>query len=348
MSDNSIIVAGSLSSEALERLQKVMRSSKASNTLKAYKDDFEVFAAWCASEGQKPMPAEGTVLAAFLAWYADTHKASSVARRLAGILWCHKTAGFPGLGDHQAVKMAMEGIQRAHGTRPTRKVPIVGLTLQRMLYSLAGVPAPPLLKQRDRTLMLMGYSGAFRREALCALNVEDLTLHPDRLDVLIRKDKNDQTGKGRIISAQRRPTSPDCAVHALTAWLAKTGIQAGPVFRSVTRHGAASTDRLDSQTVARVVKKAAVAAVFDPAGFSGHSLRAGHITEAARQGARLDQIMRISGHKSADMLLRYIRDADPLSGTSAAKIWVNGPALATVTQDAELDALLDELDEDEL
>lgn len=345
MAENSIIVAGSLSSEALERLQRVLRSSKASNTLRAYRDDFEVFATWCQSEGQKPMPAEGTVVAAFLAWYAETHKASSCARRLAGIVWCHKTAGFPKLGEHQAVQMAMEGIQRQLGTMPTRKAPVDGPTLGRMINTLTGTS---LTDRRDRALLLIGYAGAFRREALCALNVEDLTLHPDRLDIVIRRDKNDQMGKGRIISVQRRPTSSNCAVQALAVWMTAAGIKAGPVFRAVTRHGAPSVTRLESKVVARVVKKAAFSAGLNPALYSGHSLRAGHITEAARRGARIDQIMRISGHKSADMVMRYIRDADPLAGSSATKIWTDGPALAVVTQDGELDALLDELDEDDL
>lgn len=345
MAGNSIIVAGSLSSDAVERLQRVLRSSKASNTLRAYRDDFEVFSAWCATEGQKPLPAEGTVVAAFLAWYAETHKASSCARRLAGIVWCHKTAGFPHLSEHQAVRMAMEGIQRLHGTMPTRKAPVDGPTLGRMV---AALPGASLITLRDRAVILIGYAGAFRREALCALDVEDLTLHSNRLDILIRRGKEDQKGKGRIISAERRPNSPYCAVQSVFSWMTAAGVKTGPVFRAVDRHGTPDTTRLAPQGVARIVKKAAAAAGLDSRLYSGHSLRAGHITEAARRGARLDEIMRISGHKSADTVMRYIRDADPLAGSSAMKIWTDGPALAVVTQDGELDALLDELDEDEL
>ena len=109
-----------------------------------------------------------------------------------------------------------------------------------MVATLTGAA---MLTVRDRSLILMGYAGAFRREALCAINVEDFTLHADRLDILIRRGKDDQKGKGRVISVERRPKSPNCAVKALATWLTAAGIKAGPAFRAVDRHGTPSTTR---------------------------------------------------------------------------------------------------------
>ena len=98
-----------------------------------------------------------------------------------------------------------------------------------------------------------------------------------------------------------------CPVKALSAWLDASGIQAGPIFRVVYRHGKIRASRLTDQAVALIVKAAAEAASFDPARFSGHSPRAGLATSAASRGASERSIMAQTGRRSVQMVRKYIR-----------------------------------------
>jgi integrase len=76
--------------------------------------------------------------------------------------------------------------------------------------------------------------------------------------------------------------------------------------------------RLSDKAVARLVKRAAQDAGLDPSSLSGHSLRAGLATAAAKAGKSERSIMAQTGHRSASMLRRYIRDGDLFTDNAAA------------------------------
>jgi integrase len=168
--------------------------------------------------------------------------------------------------------------------------------------------ARPKRPDRDRALLLFGFSGAFRRSELVALRVEDLTETPDGLRVRIRHSKTDQEGVGQEIAIPRgtrlRP------VEALRAWLAAAGITEGPVFRRVTRHGVVLSDALAAESVADIVKHYAARAGLDPNVYAGHSLRAGFLTSGAEAGASIFKLMEVSRHKSVDTLRGDVRRAE--------------------------------------
>ena len=92
------------------------------------------------------------------------------------------------------------------------------------------------------------------------------------------------------------------------------------MFRSINRHGHLGRGRLSGIDVARVVKKLTERAGLDPAKFAGHSLRAGHATAAAIAGASERSIMRQTGHRSVQMVRRYIRDGSLFRENSAGKL----------------------------
>lgn len=98
-----------------------------------------------------------------------------------------------------------------------------------------------------------------------------------------------------------------CPVAALKAWLTDAAINSGPVFRAVDRHGNVSDQPLSDRAVALVVKRRASGAGLDPDIYSGHSLRAGFATTAAANGATERAIANQTGHKSMEVLRRYIR-----------------------------------------
>jgi antirestriction protein ArdC len=94
-------------------------------------------------------------------------------------------------------------------------------------------------------------------------------------------------------------------------------VQTGPLFRSVNRYCQVQPERLSGVDVARVVKKLALRAGLDAAKYAGHSLRSGHATSAAMAGASERSIMKQTGHRSVQMVRRYIREGTLFRDNSA-------------------------------
>ena len=280
-------------------------AEKASSTRRAYRSDVAIFAAWCASRGLEPMPATPGAVAAFLSAEAEGGaKASTLGRRCAAIRWAHEAAGHRSPTQDRAVASVMKGIRRTIGAAKDQKA---AATADRIAGMLATIP-DTLGGKRDRALLALGFSGAFRRSELVALTVADLEETAEGLRVTVRRSKTDQEGQGAVIAIPRgaRLRVPD----AVRAWLDAAGIVDGPVFRSVNRHGRVGAAALTDKVVALVVKRYAEAAGLVVADFSGHSLRAGFLTSAADAGASIFKMMDVSRHKSVDVLRGYVRRAE--------------------------------------
>jgi integrase len=177
-----------------------------------------------------------------------------------------------------------------------------------------------LIGARDRALILLGFSGAFRRSELVGLVVEDCSFNGDGLTVTLRRSKIDQEGVGRKIGIPFGANPESCPVRNVQAWITAAGITCGPLFRAVDRHGRVQVGRLSGLAVARIVKKLADRTGLDSAKYAGHSLRAGHATSAAIAGATEQSIMNQTGHRSVQMVRRYIRDGSLFRKNSAGKL----------------------------
>jgi integrase len=203
----------------------------------------------------------------------------------------------------------LKGIKRTHGTVSKQKTPILTEDLRMMLRlvpnSMHGV--------RDRAILLIGFAGAFRRSELVALDFSDLSFQPEGLLLTLRRSKTDQEGQGRRVAIPHGSHSETCPVQALDAWLRAAEITDGPVFRSVRKGGVVCESRLSGHAVALIVKRLAKKLGLTAESISGHSLRAGFVTSAARAGEPERRIMRQTGHKSIEMVLRYVRQANAFS-----------------------------------
>ncbi len=171
-----------------------------------------------------------------------------------------------------------------------------------------------IIGARDRALILLGFAGAFRRSELVGLDVEDCAFGKDGLTVTLRRSKTDQDGAGRKIGIPYGSNPETCPVRTIQAWIEQAGTIGRRLFRSINRHGQVQAGRLSGIDVARVVKKLAERAGLDPAKYAGHSLRAGHATSAAIAGASERSIMNQTGHRSVQMVRRYIRDGSLFPG----------------------------------
>jgi integrase len=172
---------------------------------------------------------------------------------------------------------------------------------------------------RDRALLLVGFAGGFRRSELAALGMADITETEDGLKVLIRRSKTDQEGEGRTIGIPYGSDPRTCPVRAYRAWLKASGITDGQIFRHF--HNRKMGERaISPQAVALIVKRAAERAGIDATDLAGHSLRSGLATTAAKNGASERAIMRQTGHKSVQMVRRYIHEAELFHDNCAGKL----------------------------
>jgi integrase len=303
-------------SPSLDQAREYIRASKAENTLRGYRADWRAFCQWCEGERIAPLPAAPETVAAYIAGCAGRLKVGSIQRRLNAIAEAHKAMGLDSPTHAAMVGNTMKGIRRTLGTAQSRKAAVLTDEIRSML----DVADDGTIGSRDRALILLGFAGAFRRSELVGLDVEDCTFSRDGLTVTLRRSKTDQDGTGRKVGIPYGSNPETCTVRTIQAWIELAGISGGPLFRSINRHGQAQAGRLSGIDVARVVKKLARRAGLDPAKYAGHSLRAGHATSAAIAGASERSIMNQTGHRSVQMVRRYIRDGSLFRENSAGKL----------------------------
>jgi integrase len=302
-----------LQAGSLEQARAYLDQAKAARTRRAYLSDWAHFAAWCGGQDREARPCSPATLVLYLTELAQTHKPSTLTRRLSAISQAHQAEGYHSPTQEAAVRSLMAGIRRTHGTAATTKKPLLLPDLAAMLDSLPD----DLLGLRDRALLLTGFAGGFRRSELVALDWEDIEFGPEGLAVTIRRSKTDPEGQGRKIGIPYGQTH--CPVRALEAWRDRAGGDQGPVFRGVNGHGNLLPGRLSDKAVARAVQRRAAAAGLNPEKYSGHSLRAGLATAAALGGASERSIMRQTGHRSLATVRRYIRNGSLFLENAAAK-----------------------------
>ncbi len=298
-------VALTLFEDDVTSARRYADEAKASSTRRAYRSDFAIFSAWCATRGLDPLPAVPAAVAAFLSAEADGGaKVATLERRRAAIRFAHLLAGLENPTNDRAVTVVMQGIRRSLGSARAQKA---AATADRMAVMLATIP-DTLIGKRDRALLCLGFSGAFRRSELVALELRDLDEVADGMRVTIRKSKTDQEGKGAsvaILAGVKLRT-----VEALKAWIEAAALTEGAIFRAVDRHGNVRPQALTAQVVALIVKRYALPAGLAVEDFSGHSLREGFLTSAADAGADVFKMADVSRHKSLDVLRGYVRRAE--------------------------------------
>lgn len=291
-------------SEVASRAKEYMGQAKSKNTVKAYRSDWNHFVAWCEGQGLESLPAAPQTVALYLTALAEAGlRASTLQRRLSSISQAHQAAGHQSPTHEMQVRTVWAGIRRVRGTEQRQVAPAVVEDVKAMIDALPD----SISGLRDRALLLVGFVGAFRRSELVSLNAEDFRATSEGVVITLHRSKTDQEGAGEEKALPYGANEATCPVRALKAWLEGAGITAGPVFRSVNRHGGVGATRLSDRAVANIIKRAAEGAGLDPALYSGHSLRAGFATSAARAGAEERDIARVTGHRSERVLRRYIR-----------------------------------------
>jgi integrase len=279
-------------------------------TRRAYKADLEHFRAWGGG-----IPTTDLQLAAYLAEQAATLKVATLTRRLAAISIAHKAQRLASPVSSPLVRATMRGVRREHGTAQRQAAPL----LREDLFIVLSAMGDRLKDLRDRALLLIGFAGGLRRSELAAIDLTDFERVREGTVLTIRRSKTDQEGFGRKIGIPFGRTI-HCPVRALDNWLTGARVDDGPVFRPIDRHGRVSLGRLSGEAVSLILRDRMATAGFDPAKYSGHSLRAGLATSATRAGVSTFKIRQQTGHASDAMLSRYVREGELFLGNAAGAL----------------------------
>ena len=298
-----------------------LKNSKANNTVRAYKSDFKDFGIFCAQNGFKSLPSEPKTVSLYLTHLSTKDaKMSTLKRRLVSIAVIHKLKGHYLDTKHPAIIENIMGIKRRKGSIQKSKKPILINYLKIIIDVIDKEVKKEIKKFRDRSIILIGFSGGFRRNEIVSLDHDDLDFVPEGLKINIKRSKTDQFGEGFIKALPYFDNSQYCPVVSLKNWIEISRISSGPVFRRFIKGSKLSENRLTDQTVALLIKEYLNLAGIDSKEYSGHSLRSGFATSAAESGVEERSIMAMTGHKSTEMVRRYIKDANLFKNNALNKI----------------------------
>jgi site-specific recombinase XerD len=298
-----------------------LRNSKAQNTIRAYKSDFKDFGAFCVKNGFKSLPTEPKIISLYLTHLSIKEaKMSTLKRRLVSIGVIHKLKGHYLDTKHPVIIENIMGISRKKGSYQRGKKPILINDLKAIINAIDQETIKEIKKKRDKALILIGLGGGFRRAELVSIDHEDIEFVPEGVKIIIKRSKTDQFGEGLIKALPHFLNKLYCPVLHLKEWLELSNIKSGPVFRKFNKGFNLSEKRLTDQTVALTLKKYLKLAGIENKNYSGHSLRSGFATATAESGADERSIMAMTGHKTTQMVRRYIKEANLFKNNALNKI----------------------------
>jgi len=283
---------------------KNLKNSKANNTLRAYQSDFRDFTAFCAKNGFSSMPTQPKILALYITHLSKSSKFSTLKRRIASISVIHKLKGHYLDTKHPIIMENLHGIKRTLGSRQKAKKPILINDLKLIIKVIDKE------KIRDKALILIGFAGGFRRSELVNIYYEDVEFVSEGVKILIKRSKTDQSGEGTLKAIPYFDNQVFCPVIALKNYL----------NNKFTDNFERRIFEISDKSVALIIKKYADKAGLDSSRYAGHSLRSGFATTAAEFGAEERNIMAMTGHKTTQMVRRYIHEANLFKNNALNKI----------------------------
>jgi len=298
-----------------------LKNSKANNTIRAYKSDFKDFGAFCQKNGFKSLPSEPKIVSLYITHLSikDT-KLSTLRRRIVSIGVIHKLKGHYLDTKHPLIIENLMGIKRKKGSFQRGKKPILVNQLKSIINAINKENTEEIKKIRDKTIILVGFSGGFRRQELVSIDYEDLEFLVEGVKIFIKKSKTDQFGEGMIKGLPYLNNHEYCPVLHLKRWIEISNIKSGALFRRFSKSYNLNEKRLSDQSVALLLKNYLDLAGIENKNYSGHSLRSGFATASASSGADERSIMAMTGHKTTQMVRRYIREANIFKNNALSKI----------------------------
>ena len=277
-----------------------IKSSKAHNTIRAYKADIKSFELFCSKLNLKAFPADPKTVSLFITELSKNNKLSTIKRKLAAIKVTHNLAGKYIDLKNPIINENLNSIKKQLGSYQKSKKPILLEDLKSIVMEIEKENVIKT-KLRNKALILIGFSGAFRRSELVSVELDDIDFVKEGVKIFIKKSKTDQSGEGMIKAIPYFTNEKYCPVLSLSNWinfLKTIEINSNKVFN------------MSDKNVALIVKKYVLRTGLNPKIYAGHSLRSGFATTTAENGAEERQIMAMTGHKSNQMVRRYIQESN--------------------------------------
>ena len=202
----------------------------------------------------------------------------------------------------------LHGIKRVKGSVQKSKKPLLINDLKKIINAIDEAKQLENKKIRDRTLILIGFSGGFRRSELVNIEHDDVEFVSEGVKIFIKRSKTDQSGEGMMKAIPYFDNKLFCPVTSLKKWIDKSEIKSGKIFD------------ISDKSISLIIKKYASKAGLDPNNYGGHSLRSGFATSAAESGAEERNIMAMTGHKTTQMVRKYIQEANLFKNNALNKI----------------------------
>ena len=285
-----------------------LKMSKANNTIRAYKSDFKDFSMFCAKNGFSSLPTEPKIISLYVTYLSSGRKISTLKRRIASISVVHRLKGHYIDTKHPIIIENLMGIRRKTGSFQKSKKPILINELKQIIKAIDTTNKNKGRVLRDKAIILTGFSGGFRRSELVSIDYNDLEFVSEGVKIFIKRSKTDQSGEGMIKALPYFENKEFCPVTFLKKWLDISKIRNGLIFN------------ISDKSVALLIKKYASVAGLDSEKYSGHSLRSGFATVSAEFGADERSIMTMTGHKTTQMVRRYIQEANLFKNNALNKI----------------------------
>ena len=287
---------------------KNLKNSKSFNTLRAYESDYKDFSVFCLKNNFSPMPADPKIVSLYLTHLSQTSKFSTLKRRIASISVVHKLKNQYIDTKHPVIRENLLGIKRLKGSNQKAKKPILINDLKQIIDVINKLNIKEIRKTRDKALILIGFAGGFRRSELVALEIDDIEFVREGVKIFVKRSKTDQSGEGMTKAIPSFDSTLYCPVLHLQDWMAKG--------KNVNRKIFPISDK----SVALIIKKYAYLAGLDGSKYAGHSLRSGFATSTAESGAEERNIMAMTGHKTTQMVRRYIKEANLFKNNALNKV----------------------------
>jgi len=287
---------------------KNLRNSKSANTLRAYQSDYNDFSLFCSKNGFQAIPTQPKILALYLTHLSSYSKYSTLKRRLASISILHKIKGHYIDTKHPIIIENLMGIKRTNGSNQKGKKPLLINDLKVLIEAIHQSKEKDFRKTRDKALVLIGFSGGFRRSELVDIEYEDIEFVSEGVKIFVKRSKTDQSGEGMTKAIPYFDNENFCPVKSLKNWIEVSNLKKGKIFN------------ISDKSVALIIKKYANYAGLDGHRYAGHSLRSGFATSTAESGAEERNIMAMTGHKSTEMVRRYIKEANLFKNNALNKI----------------------------
>lgn len=298
-------------------------SARAPRTWRQHASSVSLFQTWCAEGDRCPLPASADDILSYVLHLAERgHTWQTIKTYLNGIAAWHRLRGHE--FDRRRAAETLRGIKRVSGASRQAR-PLLAEDLRGILAALD--PRRPA-DARDGALLAIGFAAALRRSELCGLDWQTqnakstgvLSLFPGgEIAIELLKSK---TAQGDPVWIEIANSDMPDAAEWLGHWRRHIDLTPGaPVFRRLSKAGKPFGWRLSDGATTEIIRRRVIdfevsrgidpdAASSRAQAFSGHSLRAGFATSAARAGVHEWRIRQRLRHRSPDMVARYVRAAE--------------------------------------